>query len=213
MNNSAHKLPLRRGNRESSTTKVNENVIKIARKEIYQILRRYHLLDYTNIFKVENIYLKVQKRDNFMENKDFVAFMMNKFNFNLSTLSSRIAFQKTIFITQEFGSGTSFNFRWHNYGPYSQELADVAFRLNLDQIEKSAPIETNAITNFIKVIDSDISNSKFLEMLADIIYLKKYSLVMDTEELFKRIIEHRTYLNDRIMFNLAIDRLSKVNFV
>ena len=146
-----------------------------------------------------------------MNDREFVASVFKKFNLNMKTLPSRIAFQKTIFIMQEFGSGTSFNFRWHNFGPYSSGLADLGFNLSIDEIDNSSLNENDAVIRFVKLTNENVSDTKLLEMLADIIYLKKYRLVKDDKELFNKIKEHRPYLEDWNMFKECLKRLSEVN--
>ncbi|MBI2047439.1 hypothetical protein HYT26_04745, partial [Candidatus Pacearchaeota archaeon] len=51
--------------------------------------------------------------------KRFVASAFKTFSLNTNTLTDRIAFQKTIYLMQNLGSGTTFKFVWHNFGPFS----------------------------------------------------------------------------------------------
>lgn len=142
-----------------------------------------------------------------MEQKDFVASAFRTFDLKLNTLAERIAFQKTIYILQEFGSGTNFNFVWHNFGPYSSELARIGFSLSEADKADASMLNGESFEKFVQFKSNHRRDSRFLEMVADIIFLKNKEKNIGDEKLFELLITHQSYLNDKDLFNLVLQRL------
>ncbi|MCK9596789.1 hypothetical protein M0R19_06380 [Candidatus Pacearchaeota archaeon] len=148
-----------------------------------------------------------------MEQKEFVASMFKTFSLDLKTLPSRIAFQKTIYLLQELSSKNDFTFRWNNFGPYSSALAHIGFSINEVDVIDAQIVTGPNIERFKELVKGHEKDSKFLEILADIIFIKKDMKKNKEEEIFLELVNHRTYLNDRDLFKLAIERLSKFNLI
>lgn len=146
-------------------------------------------------------------------NTNFLAFAFKTFNLNTNTLTNRIAFQKSIYLMQELGSGTNFNFLWHNFGPYSPELATKGHFLNEDLIENSDLLDCDVFNKFKELKRGKEGDTRFLEMMADIIYLKKIKGISNETALFDELIRHRSYLNDPELFRLSIQRLKTLNLI
>ena len=147
-----------------------------------------------------------------MEQKDFVASVFKTFDLKLNTLAERIAFQKTVYLLQKFGSGTNFRFVWHNFGPYSSELARIGFSLNeIDKLNASI-LDIESSRKLIQIKEGQKGNSKFLEMMSDIIYLYDGKKINE-KELFQILINHQSYLNDQDLFKLALQRLRAFNLL
>lgn len=148
-----------------------------------------------------------------MEKKDFIVSIFKTFSLDLETLPSRIAFQKTVYLLQELSAKNDFSFRWNNFGPYSSELAHVGFSINeVDVVNAPIAIGPN-IEKFKELVRGYEKNSKFLEILSDIIFIKKNMKKNKEEDIFLEMVNHRTYLNDKELFKLAIERLSSFNLI
>ncbi len=146
-----------------------------------------------------------------MEDKGFVASTFKTFRLSVGTLPNRIAFQKTFYILQQLGIDRKFVFSWHHFGPYSAELAQIGFSLNEGDIVNASVLSGKEIEQFKELKKDNEKNSRFLEMVADIIFIRNNKPSIKREELFKEIVLHRDYLNDQSLFNLAIERLTRFN--
>ena len=148
-----------------------------------------------------------------VDNRKFIADVFKTFDLKLSKLPERIAFQKTVYLLQELGSGTNFNFIWHNFGPYSQELAQIGFSLNDSDKLNANMLDIPSSQNFIQLKMGHEGDSKFLEMMADIVYLTKNKSIMSDKELFIALISHQQYLNDEELFKLSLQRLRNAKLI
>jgi len=148
-----------------------------------------------------------------MEQKDFVASIFKTFSLDLNTLPSRIAFQKTIYLLQKLSSKNDFLFGWNNFGPYSSELAHVGFSINeVDIVNAQIAIGLN-IDKFKELVKGYEKDSRFLEILSDIIFIKEEMKKDKEEDIFLELVNHRTYLGDKDLFKLAMGRLAKFNLI
>lgn len=148
-----------------------------------------------------------------MDERMFTAGVFKTFDLNLSTLPSRIAFQKTVFILKHLNLDVGFDFIWHNFGPYSSNLAKVGFSIDANEIENAQILTGKPIQEFMKLKKDYEKDSRFLEMTADIIFIAKNNKTTNKDDMFKEISEHRSYLNDKPLFELIFDRLSQFNLI
>lgn len=148
-----------------------------------------------------------------MENKTFVASAFKTFDLKLDTLAERIAFQKTIYLMQQLGSGTNFNFIWHNFGPYSSELAIIGQLMSNTEKQEAEILTCKASIDFKELKKDEEKNSKFLEMMADIVFLTQNAGIHGEEAIFNELCRHRSYLNDQNLFKLSIQRLETFNLI
>ena len=146
-----------------------------------------------------------------LRHKEFVASVFRTFGLSVGTLPNRIAFQKTFYILQQLGIDRKFVFSWHHFGPYSAELAQIGFSLNEGDIVNASILSGKEIEQFKELKKDNEKNSRFLEMMADIVFIKKNNPSIKKEDLFKEIVLHRDYLDDQNLFNLAIERLTRFN--
>lgn len=148
-----------------------------------------------------------------MNKKDYVASVFKTFDLDLSTLPSRIAFQKTVYLLQQLRGVSTFNFNWHNFGPYSSELASIGFSINDAEILNAQILNGKEVSDFLTLKQGYEKDSKFLELMSDIVFLVKNRQIKSKDDLFTEIVNHRSYLNDKIVFDLAIKRLSAFNLI
>ncbi len=185
---------------------------KVKQKEIFYLIS-YYYIGSKNIFKVYKLLNSNKSEVVFMNDKEFVSAIFNTFNLDLNSLPSRIAFQKTVYLLQSLGLESNFNFRWHSFGPYSSSLAKVAFNLSSEEINNSQKLTGGEVERFLQLKKDHMGDSRFLEMMADIVYLRKNFAPLSDEEIFTKLAEHHAYLNDPELFKLAIERLSRFNLI
>ena len=103
---------------------------------------------------------------------------------DLSSLGSRVIFQKTVYFLQEFGIEFGYDFGWYVLGPYSTGLARDAFEIDAVQ-QALASIEgflnrsgeASAETkDFFKEVDEISSGTKtadnWLELLSSLHFIR-----------------------------------------
>lgn len=104
----------------------------------------------------------------------------------------RLVLQKTIYLMQEFGLYIGYNFRWYIRGPYSPELTRDAFAImqkydELPVIRFTGAENEKKFENFIQFIAYNKSNEDWLESIASIHFLRKYSHIKDRNTIYNRI--------------------------
>ena len=145
--------------------------------------------------------------------RQFVASAFKTFDLKLGNLAERISFQKTIYLLQNLGSETSFKFVWHNFGPYSQEVADFGFYLSASEIENAPLLGFSSALRFKELKKGQEGDSRFLEMASDIVFLVKSRGIIDEGILFNEVVNHRNYLDDPALFKLTMGRLKSLNLI
>lgn len=109
---------------------------------------------------------------------------------DMSTLSSRIELQKTVYFLKQFGANLPYYFTWYVHGPYSTDLARDLFSIQENQhlmakdapwneiINDSEPVErTKSLIEEIEVKarPEGTDNHYWFELLAGLHYLLTYS--------------------------------------
>ncbi len=146
-------------------------------------------------------------------NKNFVASVFRTFDLNLDTLPNRIAFQKTVFLLQKLGINSGYSFGWYSFGPYSSQLAKEGFSVEDNDVSTALILEHPSVEKFKELKKDFEKDSKFLELMADIVFLKSQLHIQDHQKIFQRIVQHRVYLNNYAKFKLALERLSKAGLI
>lgn len=145
--------------------------------------------------------------------KRFVASAFKTFSLNTNTLTDRIAFQKTIYLMQNLGSGTTFKFVWHNFGPFSSELATIGQFLTDEEIQNAELLTIPAARDFNALKKGHELDTRFLEMMSDIVFLGSNQGIKEEAKIFGELIRHRSYLDDKELFKLSIQRLKSFNLI
>lgn len=142
-----------------------------------------------------------------MSGKRILNYLKENLSLSNSSFTKRIISQKTIYILQEMGIKTEYNFNWYLYGVYSQALADDIFHYNDEGIETTEE-QKEIIQKFLELGEENISNPLFLEMASSIIFIKKSNQFLTNDEIFEKIIKVKPHLNDK---NFFLDTLEKMN--
>jgi len=148
-----------------------------------------------------------------MTNKTMLCEVMNKLKLSDSSFTERIISQKTVYLLQEFGLQTNYDFKWYNYGVYSRELADDIFSSNSLQISLT-PTNTDtevAIKKFADFSVESIKDPLFLELASSVRFLLKQNPFIEKEKLYQKIVELKPHLNNQEQFNQIYERLVKLD--
>lgn len=130
----------------------------------------------------------------------------------VKTFSDRLAIQKSIYLSQEFGINLGYFFRWYLHGPYSPSLARDAYELidTMDEIKQEAcnysldKISLDKIKKIRQTIKSTKSTSqeilaRKLELLASVRYLQtRFNMSgKSVTEVTKGLIHHGKNFNEK----------------
>ena len=131
--------------------------------------------------------------------------------FNLDSLRNRILLQKKVYLAQLLGLGLGYRFSWYIHGPYSPDLAAVAYETiptgvdsfieyNLTDEAKGVTERVNNLKDELFAIDSSFKDDEpsAYELLASVAYLKK-NRRLDVTEIKKQLqIEKPRFSADQI---------------
>lgn len=145
-----------------------------------------------------------------LKRKIGLKLIMDDLNLGLTTFDDRLTVQKSIYLIEELGLNLGYRFSWYLRGPYSPELTRDAFEVN----EVESPVaeqaklfklgrhSKNVLTKFKALADDlrprddmrgrQVDRAKWLEMLASVHYLARYSGVgNDFERLFNELTNRK----------------------
>jgi len=103
---------------------------------------------------------------------------------DLTSLPSRIVFQKRVYFAQAFGIDLGYHFGWYVFGPYSNELTKDAYGLlglesRLEGAQpKDMPAEMKKLNEFfakVKMPESKKGERYWLELLSSLHFLTAYA--------------------------------------
>lgn len=118
----------------------------------------------------------------------------------MTAFSARLRIQKIVYLLQEFGLQTKWNFSWYMRGPYSPDLAHELF----ERHEKSAkgPIirddETKALRRFREKFGNSQLTAQELEAAAAVVFVAK-STGARSSALIARVREQKPYLPKQLI--------------
>ena len=147
--------------------------------------------------------------------KPAVERVIRGMNLNVSTLSERIKLQKIIYLFANLGfpklENIESSYSRYVYGPYSTEVADVAYALEktTKDVESFNPSETEVVTKFdnlfLEMKNIDLPEYLKLEVLADMLYLLKLK-TYNKDEIFEILKNKKETFNN-------IDLLEETNAI
>ena len=145
-----------------------------------------------------------------MENKTILWGVMNKLKLSDCSFTERIISQKTIYLLQEFGLQTTYDFKWYNYGVYSGELADAMFSSNPNQISITPlnPDSEEVINKLASFTGEDIKNPLFLEVASSILFIRKTNPLLKKDEVYEALLSKKPHLDNREQFDIIFEKLS-----
>jgi len=135
--------------------------------------------------------------------------IIRKFNLASETFEQRIISQKAVYILQELGLETNYNFSWYLYGVYSKELADDFFHFNFSN-EDFSEKQNITIQNFEGLVGENINDPMFFELVSSIVYLLRSDPLnpfISREDLFNKLINLKPHLNNLEQFNKLYDKI------
>jgi hypothetical protein len=121
---------------------------------------------------------------------------------DVSKFEDRFLLQKTMLLAQRAGAKLNLRFTPYLYGPYSSELAHVAYGLTpADYSGDLEPDEARAVGLVREKfgIRIDGYDSKYLELLTTVAYFMDGS---SDEELFQRTIEQKPWAKEDEVFEM-----------
>lgn len=140
-------------------------------------------------------------------------------------IPGRIAFQKIIYLLQAMGTDLEYHYKWHYFGPYSEELAITLNKLHFEGLlndeisrielesEDAARIyvmnsqlspEDYANIQKIKPIFRKMQPTRWLELLASIHFIKSISPIPLTREAsFSQLCREKPFKFTEDEFNEA----------
>jgi len=142
-----------------------------------------------------------------MENKQVLKYLINRFGFSDNSFNKRMISQKSMYILQEMGLGTNYNFNWYLYGVYSQELADDLFSMNSLEVSGLSESQKEIISKFEELSRDNLENPSFFELVSSTIYLVRINPFMNKEEIFGKIIEFKPHLEDKETFEVVYPKI------
>ena len=124
---------------------------------------------------------------------------------NLNSLEGRINFQKSIYLLKELGAiKEKFKFSWYIFGPYSPDVARIGFDLVERKIDTEISVSNDfesKIDQFKELIKTNSDESKWLELLATLHFMRKYEYPnLTKEEIFEKLVEHQPYYDNKELF-------------
>ena len=139
----------------------------------------------------------------------FLSLLQAIFEIRDGRILGKLDIQKTFYFAGELGLNVPFNFRWGKLGPYSYELSNVMNRVSNQGIAPYTGEYRYNERNFRDVTEINISPEvqrffidienlverngydwiNFIEALASIHFLYKYSNIKERNRIFKRLRE------------------------
>ncbi|GEM_PF-5898679 len=148
-----------------------------------------------------------------LNKKEYIASVFKTFDLSVNTLPERIAFQKTVYLLQKLGSPTNFSFIWHNFGPYSREVSQLGFSIGDADKFQAQIMNSPYFRKFVELKKGYKRDSKFLELMSDIIYIRENNKLIGEDNLFTELVNHQPYLNDWELFKTGLQRLRMFNLI
>lgn len=116
-----------------------------------------------------------------------------------ASFNQRKVLQKTVFILQEMRLRLGYQFNWYLYGPYSPQLAEDAYQINIngDYLESethgySFSSKSKDILRKFKSLFADRKTDEtWLEIVSSLLFLKKYYHYSDHETLLKQLLNRK----------------------
>lgn len=116
-------------------------------------------------------------------------------NFDMSSFNGRVIFQKTTYLLQEFGITLGYNFNWYLHGPYSPQVMRDGVRLQEVAKIKLSTEKEKKFERFLDFLTAK-DDSKWLEALASILFIKKISPSKNKEEMEMELKKHHPHLTE-----------------
>lgn len=112
---------------------------------------------------------------------------------DFSNLEGRISYQKKMYFLEVFEAKEKTDFSWYHYGPYSPTATKLGFDFIERNINNEIEINEEKLNKFKDFMKECGLNSKFLELVASIHFLK-FNEKKTKEEINEMISNKKQYL-------------------
>jgi uncharacterized protein YwgA len=127
---------------------------------------------------------------------------------DMDNFDNRLKYQKLIYLTQNFGLSLGYGYSWYVKGPYSPELTKTLFTITPESLADSDnfrfqndDVVIGKIREIKTILDNKIQDPFFLEILASIVYIKKYlQSEISPENLRVELLKRKPKMQDNIDF-------------
>lgn len=100
---------------------------------------------------------------------------------DMDNFDNRLMYQKLIYLTQNYGLSLGYGYSWYVKGPYSPELTKTLFTITPEYLSESDnfrfqndDVVIRKIHEISTILNDKIRDPFFLEVLASIVYIKKF---------------------------------------
>jgi uncharacterized protein YwgA len=118
--------------------------------------------------------------------------------FDISSFDDRLRLQKIIYLMKAKEISLGYTFGLYLYGPYCKELCRDAYQVNdlvnLDSINPMVPEDAELKSRFLEFkgqIEKNKNDTKWLEIVASLIFIKRNGLAKDERETIRLILSKR----------------------
>ena len=127
---------------------------------------------------------------------------------DMDNFDNRLLYQKLIYLTQNYGLSLGYGYSWYVKGPYSPELTKTLFTITPESLVESDnfrfqndDIVIRKIHEIRTILDNKIQDPFFLEILASIVFIKKFlQTEISMENLRGELLKRKPKLQDNINF-------------
>lgn len=142
---------------------------------------------------------------------------------DMDNFDNRLVYQKIVYLMQNYGLSLGYGYSWYVKGPYSPELTKTLFNITPQISAESANFVFNnndiiikKVADFKSLLNDEIKNPLFLEILASIIFIQKSSQLKDNTSIKEELLRLKPKLGKNpefeIIFNNAFRLAPNFNY-
>lgn len=131
---------------------------------------------------------------------------------DMDNFDNRLVYQKIVYLMQNYGLSLGYGYSWYVKGPYSPELTKTLFNITPQISAESANFVFDdndsiieKVTNFKSLLNDQIRNPLFLEILASIIFIQKSSQIRDNTSVKKELLRLKPKLEENPAFEITFN--------
>ena len=132
----------------------------------------------------------------------------------MDQFDDKLEVQKITYLAQEYGIDLGYEFAWNRRGPYCKQVSEHAHKILDSDVDTDIDWanESEKLQEFAKIIKPYLSNTKWLEIAASLVYLRKDSYNgKKLDQIIGYLIEDLTYgyknFNETLVRRVIIDML------
>jgi uncharacterized protein YwgA len=125
-------------------------------------------------------------------------------NVDMDNFDNRLIYQKLIYLIQNYGLSLGYGYSWYVKGPYSPELTKTLFTINPESFAESDnfrfqndDVVIGKMHEIKTILNNKIQDPLFLEILASIVFIKKFlQTEISMEGLRSELLKRKPKLQD-----------------